>query len=314
MSPLWRSQPQEDTSLQAFLARLDEIRRGPLHELEAQLLEARALHPHALSATTARAEQEALGRAEACAERASSAASRACQALQALAEEARSGAGNDTEASLRRQSYAGVSMLLKSALHSYFQEQQEFRKQMEAKVNRQLRAAFPGADDTDLAVVAQGQRSAASAIQETVRQQPGLGPLDSAMALQMSRDRRDELENLSRAARELLQALSDIENLVDLQGQVIDDIGVHVEATRTKTAEARQQLDVCVSTAHARRRWWCGLCTLSIVVLVVILLIVVLIVHSRGKSSDRHSTMVQYFLVCSMAGLPVSCKGGIAAS
>merc|ERR550532_1690861 len=94
-SPLRRPQPQEDTRLQAFLVRLDEIQRGPMHELEAQLLEARALHPHALSANTARAEQEALARAEACADCASSAAHRACQALKAFAEDARSGAGSD---------------------------------------------------------------------------------------------------------------------------------------------------------------------------------------------------------------------------
>jgi len=311
-SPLRRPQPQEDTRLQVFLARLDEITRGPLHELEAQLLEARALHPHALNATTPRAEQEALARAEACAECASSAASRACEALSALAEEARSGAGNDTEASLRRQSYSGVSVLLQSALNSYFQEQQTFRTQMEAKVNRQLRAAFPGADDTDLAAVAQGQ-SAASAIQETVRQQPGLGPLDSAMALQMSRERRDELAKFARAARELLQVARDVKSLADLQGEVIDDIGVHVEAQRTRTTEVREDLEFTIASRARRRRWY-GFCTLAILILVMVLLIPLIFIILARKKSGNHSTTVRYLVTCVIAGLPIDCEGGIAAS
>ena len=89
--------------LQAFLAKLESVRLGPLQELEASLTEAQGLHVAALSATTARAEKDvrasvsfcqlvpssvlqfstasalrmqALLKAEACAERASAAASR----------------------------------------------------------------------------------------------------------------------------------------------------------------------------------------------------------------------------------------------
>jgi len=251
-----------------------------LHELEALLLEAKALHSHALQATTARAEQEALSRAESCAERASAAASRTCRALTALAGEASAGAGGGaTEVNLRRQSFAGVSVLFQNALNSYFQAQQAFRTEMEAKVSRQLRAAFPEADDAAVAAVAEGQLSAASTIQDASRSQPGTGPLSTAMALQMSRDKCDELERLARAARELQQAFLDVESLVDSQGEVIDDIGRHIESTRNKTNEAREQL---LQASRSRRccRWrWCAIITL---VLIVVLLLVILVVgHFR---------------------------------
>merc|ERR1712062_28290 len=117
----------------------------------------------------------------------------------------------------------GVSVLLESALNSYFQEQQAFQAQMKAKGNGQLCAAFPGADDTGLAVVAQGQHRAAFAIQET-------------MTLQMSHDRYAKLENLARAAQELQQALKDVRSLINQQGE--NAIGGHNEATPTETGEA----------------------------------------------------------------------------
>merc|ERR1712008_58019 len=95
-------------------------------------------------------------------------------------------------------------------------------------------------------------------------------------------------------------------------GEVIDDIGAHIDETRTKTDEARQQLELTVDW-HARRRCRCGLIALSILVLAIVLLVVLLIIFN-GKKSGGHSIMVQYIVVCSMAGLPISCKGGIAAS
>jgi len=272
----WSRSRQRD-SLQAFLAKLESVRRDPLHELEALLLEAKAVHLHALQATTARAEKEALHRAESCAERASAAAARTCRALQDLTSEVDALSGETdsaTERRLRRQSFAGVSVLFQNSLNAYFQAQQEFRAEMEAKVSRQLRAAFPEADDAAVAAVAAGHHSAASAIQDTVRLQPGSSPLSGAMALQATRERCDELESLAKAARELRQAFLDVESLVHAQGDFIDDIEGHVSATRVQTKSAQEQLELANASRRACRCRWCALLIIFLSVAVIFILVI----------------------------------------
>eukprot|EP00442_Polarella_glacialis_P015927 CAMPEP_0115142640 /NCGR_PEP_ID=MMETSP0227-20121206/60277_1 /TAXON_ID=89957 /ORGANISM="Polarella glacialis, Strain CCMP 1383" /LENGTH=89 /DNA_ID=CAMNT_0002551279 /DNA_START=1 /DNA_END=267 /DNA_ORIENTATION=- len=77
-----------------------------------------------------------------------------------------------------------------------------------------------------------------------MRLQAGSGPLSTATALQATREKCDELASLARAARELRQAFLDVENLVDSQGEVLDDIASHVAATRDRTKAVQEQLEL----------------------------------------------------------------------
>eukprot|EP00438_Fugacium_kawagutii_P000242 Skav212287 [mRNA] locus=scaffold732:431610:436260:- [translate_table: standard] len=71
---------------------------------------------------------------------------RTSQMLRDLAAEPSSSSGS--EGALRRQALAGVSVLFQNALNSYFQAQVSFRQEMESKVSRQLKAAFPQAEES----------------------------------------------------------------------------------------------------------------------------------------------------------------------
>lgn len=255
---------RQETALEAFLSQVESIRGGPLRELEQLHQEAKVQHTLALRATTAKNEREALARAESCADRATAAASRACKALQALGAEVRGAPPDSTEATLRKQSFAGVSVMFQNAMNAYFQAQQAFRTEMETKVSRQLRAAFPEATDAAVAAVAAGQ-SAASAIEDTIRLQQGTGPLSTATALKASRANMDELKELQRSVFQLKQTFLGFQSLVDSQGEVIDDIERHMATTRDRTRQAQEELERAHASRRAcRARWIVTLCILVI--------------------------------------------------
>lgn len=261
-------------SLDVFLSKLDEIRHGPLHELQGLHREAQALHNLALHATNAATEQDAIHRAESCAEKASAAAKRTCEALQEL-KTAASAPANPTEANLRRQSFTGVSVLFQNALNSYFQAQQVFRTEMEAKVSRQLRAAFPEADPAEVAAVVAGRGSAASTIQDTLRNQPDMISLGTITSLRATKEQCDELETLATAARELRQAFLDVSVLVNAQGEVIDDIAAHLMATRDQTRATRDVLENTVARQRTCRMRWCIAVTLAILILALVVALLI---------------------------------------
>jgi t-SNARE complex subunit (syntaxin) len=236
-----------------------------------ELAESRILHFQALRAVAAKAEEDALTSIEACAERATSSASRTCKALQELSPETQPGLTN-SEKNLRRQSFSGIMVLFQNSLNAYFTAQQAFRAQMEAKVSRQLRAAFPDADDAAVAAVASaGHRSASTAIQQTLLFQPGTTQLNTSVALTAARLRTDEVERLADVAAGLKKAFLDFENLVVSQGEVIDDIGRHIQATLEQTKHAVDTLQVAES-AHRKRSW--RNCVLMIVIAVALCILI----------------------------------------
>lgn len=250
--------------LKAFLERLEAVQWGPLRELKTRLSEAQVLYERALNATHERAEREAEKKVESCARAASAAASQICQCLKELAPpvsedgiEIGDSVGSGTEANLRRQCFARVSLDFQTSLNEHFQAHQDFKVKMQAKVSRQLRAAFPEADAEALAAVAAGQRSAAGAIQDSVLMQPGSGPLSMATALQATWEHCDELASLARAAEELLQAFRFAESLVQSQGDVITDIEAHLALTRRRIGAGREALVLATRARRACRcRYW----------------------------------------------------------
>ncbi|CAK8989142.1 unnamed protein product [Durusdinium trenchii] len=275
---------RREDPLTAFLSKLENVRTGPLHELEGSLGEASQIHKAALCATTAAAEKQALLQAEACAAKASKAAARTSQELRSLAAEPSSGVlPGGSEAALRRQALAGVSVLFQNALNSYFQAQVSFRQEMEAKVSRQLRAAFPEAEESVVEAVAAG-RSAASTIQEAMQRQSGTAPLTTANALQATRERCDELASLARAARDLSQLFIDVESLVNSQGEILNDIGSHIASTRESTKRGHDEL-LRASAQQSACRWrWLAL---GLLVVIAVLIIIFTVLEHQPSHSLR---------------------------
>lgn len=269
-----------DKALQDFLVKLENIRLGPLHELESVLSEAKAVHSQALSATNPRVETEALRRAEMCAEHASTTASRTYKELQAIAGDIDAPNLAVGEQSLRKQAFSGVSVLLQNAINSYFESQQAFRTKMEAKASRQLRAAFPDANDVAVAAVASSQCTAASAIQQSLQIHPGAGPLRASTVVHVAQGRSNELANLSHAARELKQAFLDVQSLVDTQGTAVDDISRHVAETRERTSNARRQLEAMEASRRSACRCYCWLAVVAVLIGAMMFLFVIL--HHNG--------------------------------
>merc|ERR1719506_3635359 len=127
-----------------FLARVEALRKGPLHELETLLAEAKSLQRKVLQATTAITEKQALRNVEGCYDRAGHVATRAAEALQELSSETSIAVrGGSSQADLRRQSLAGTSSKLQQAVGAVFQAQKEFSEALATKRSRQLRVAFP---------------------------------------------------------------------------------------------------------------------------------------------------------------------------
>jgi len=184
------------------------------------------------------------------------------------------------ETSLRKQAFSGVSVILKNAINAYFEMQQAFRAEMEAKASRQLRAAFPDANDVAVAAMASRQPSSASAIQQSVQVHPGVSPLRTVTALQVTQGANDEVANLARAARDLRQAFLDIQSLIETQGSAVDDISRHVAETRLRTRRAREQLELAHASRRTACKCYCGLAVFLI--LIGALMVGVVLLHRSG--------------------------------
>lgn len=276
-SPSQAAAASSDDPLQRFISRLEEVRQGPMRELEAELVKCESLHANALHATIATAEKEALAKVELCAERASTAAQRICTALQALAAEV-DACMDKTEARIRKLQLTRVSALFQDVLNTYYQAQQSFRREMEAKVSRQLRVAFPEADDVAVAAVA-AHSSAASVIQGGMRSSPsGASNPSIALALLAAREKCDELECLATAARELRQRFVDVEIHIMAQGEAIDDIGQHVDATRTRTQAVIEELERANALNSATR---CRCFALSLILIGILVVALLMAFHSK---------------------------------
>lgn len=256
--------------VERFLQKLQELQQGPLHELEALLKESKGLHEQALRAAQPQKEQEALRKVEVCSSQASAVAKKTVQGLDALRKEDVEGT-----AGLSQQAFNGVSAAFKKTLEAFFQAQQNFRASMDEKVTRQLRAAFPEADEAQLRDIAAGQRTAAGAITSTMAASTGrTGTLDGGRALQVKREQLDELEVLARTAKELQQAFLDIDNLVSAQGEVIDDIAAHVHQTKDQTEATGHQLDTAIRSNARCRKMGCVITVATVMVLVVAFFVV----------------------------------------
>eukprot|EP00930_Biecheleria_cincta_P082417 TRINITY_DN72151_c0_g1_i1.p1 TRINITY_DN72151_c0_g1~~TRINITY_DN72151_c0_g1_i1.p1 ORF type:complete len:333 (-),score=66.72 TRINITY_DN72151_c0_g1_i1:22-1020(-) len=266
----------KETPLEAFVKKLDGIKYGPLRDLEFILRDARDLQVQALTATSAKAEQDSVAKAEFYAQRASECAASTCQALQSMAVESRAGLPGSSEAALRSQSYAGATVLFQKRFRQYFQEQLEFKEKMEEKMQRQIRAMIPDADKMTVDAVAAGQASAASAIQATVGLQAGTGPLSPSTALQ-ARALLDPLAKLDEAAKQLVQILRDIETMVNSQQEVINDISSNISMTLQRTQEATRHLALANASRQAACRF--RMCILTVLSVIAAIVFVVMLSH-----------------------------------
>jgi len=234
----------DSITLRIFLSRLEDLQKGPLSEMDALMQEAKLLQTRTLQSTTAGGEKEAMKRVESCYARAGHIAALASSTLQELGAEATVAyaTSGGSQADLRRQSLAGASTQLQQQVSAIFQAQSGFRKALEAKRSRQLRAAFPDASQEAVAAVAARSRSAASTIQDTVALQPGSGAISTATAMMAAHEELDSLQELAESARMLKQAFDQVQLLVDTQGETIGDIAMHVRNTREDTEQARSVL------------------------------------------------------------------------
>lgn len=260
---------QRARQLQAFLEELQGISIGPLSELEGRLIEAKALHAHALRVTSAQAEREALTRVESCAKLASMAASLANRRLQKLAGEVNDASAGTTEANLRRQSFTGECARYQSLVHRLFQAQQAFKLEMEAKVRRNFRSSE---HDTDVVAAALAANSPSSTAQGFGSgSAAGGNTRTTATALEAMEVNNEELALLARAADELRQAFLDVESLVSVQGERLDDIEAALSRTQFRTHGAQEQLVLATEARRKCQYWWCVLATTMVGLIVVLL-------------------------------------------
>lgn len=273
-----RKLSHENASLletQNFLAIIEAIRKGPLHELDRLLVEAKSLQVKVLQATTPTVEKEALKRVETTYEKAGRAAQRATEALQELSSE--SSIATSSQADLRRQSLTGTSSKLQQAVRAQMQAQQEFREALEGKRSRLLRAAFPDASQQAVDAIAARSRSAASAIQDTVTLQPGSGDtLRTATAMMATHEDLSGLQELARSARMLKQAFEQAELMVSTQGEIFNDIESQVNTALRQTQQANEQLALTTQAQKSCRRRSFGIVGCVLVVLAVAVVVLVL--------------------------------------
>lgn len=287
ISWLWKSSDAElerhvdPNSLEAFLSRVEEVKTGPIVTVEAGLGVASELQEQALQAATAEAEREALKALETRSTEISTAGAAARAGLQALEQSLQSGNPQSADASIRANAVRALNERLRTAVSNHFTAQQSFREAMEAKVARQVRLAFPGASDHDIAEVIAGRTSASAVIAEC--QEQDIGSLRAA--LEATQDRCDDIQRLYENARDLRQMFNDLYIMVDHSGRVLDSIERQVASAKYETEGAVAELtNARRHRCESRRRC----CIVGVLLLVILAILALIFINHLSPKAPAH--------------------------
>merc|ERR1719271_25377 len=85
-------------------------------------------------------------------------------------------------------------------------------------------------------------------------------------------EKHQDILRLERSVADLAQMFQEMAVLVDSQGEMLDDIEVHVHKAKVYTAKAEENLITTRKAQHSAQKWMCFLAAVMLIVLLVILL------------------------------------------
>lgn len=162
-----------------------------------------------------------------------------------------------------------------------FQEMESVsRKEIEERAKRQARIAHPDASEAEIRQIVESDTQVfAQAVMGSNRTE------NATRALGAHKERRREMELVERQLLELIEILSETQELLVKQEEVIQTVDTQMADTKDQMVAANVDLKEATSKALSARskKWWClGICVLIVVIIVVIVVVYMLIVRGGG--------------------------------
>ena len=149
----------------------------------------------------------------------------------------------------------------------------EFRGKYKKRVERQLKIVHPNATNAEISDMVDNQESQQMFGQQ-VMQSKRHG--ETKAALDEVEKRHQDLMQIEKTVIELHELFTEMTQLIQQQGEVLDDIETHVANTVTYTEQANQEIDKAIEhRISTRKKLWCCMC-LGVVLLIVVVILVLI--------------------------------------
>jgi len=168
-----------------------------------------------------------------------------------------------------------VDRRLKQAINQFRNVEMEFRKRVQAQMERQYRIVRPDATDAEVREACE-DTSNQQVFSQALLQSDRRGQAQSV--LRQVEDRHVAIQKIEAQMIELAQLFEDMERMVVEQEAAIVQTEVKGEEVHENITKGNDEMVGAIDKARAknRKKWWCLLiCLLIIIVIVVIVVIVV---------------------------------------
>ena len=165
-----------------------------------------------------------------------------------------------------------------------------FREKYKKRVERQLKIVHPKATPAEISDMVDSQESQQLFGQQAMKSQRHG---ETRAALDEVEKRHGDLMQIEKTVIELHELFTEMTQLIQQQGEVLDDIETHVANTVTYTEQANQEIDKAIEhRISTRKKLWCCL-FLGFILLIVVGLVIIsqvapaLIGMSAKKDSSK---------------------------
>lgn len=164
---------------------------------------------------------------------------------------------------------------LKQALAKKHQElllnfqraQLDFKKMLQSQQIGEMRILCPEASDEEVIGMIQDGETASKLM---VKKMAGAHAV-VLEEVQRIFDKHQDILRLEQSVADLAQMFQEVAILVDAQGELLDQIEVHVHTANEYTGKAVKELHIAKKTQQNTRKWWCCLAIFLLIVVICIL-------------------------------------------
>ncbi|KAI4125877.1 MAG: hypothetical protein LQ347_005203 [Umbilicaria vellea] len=170
-----------------------------------------------------------------------------------------------------------VDRKLKTAINQYQQVERDFRRKLQAQMERQYRIVRPDASDAEVREACE-DTSNNQVFSQALLQSDRRG--QSQSALRAVQGRHEAIQKIESQMIELAQLFQDMEALVVQQEPAVIQIEQKGEEVTDNVGKANVEMDGAISKARSRNRkkWWCLLILLIIIIIIVVAVVVAVLV------------------------------------
>jgi len=182
--------------------------------------------------------------------------------------------------------HKGLTQQFLAFITKYSTQEQRYEDKLKMKLQRQYKIINPNATQAELSSLGD-RRGGANLFALQLGQDQ-----NARYALQDAKAQHEEIIQLEKNILELAQIFEQMSELVNRQGELVDNIELHVDESREQATRANKELKTAVVSARKsrKRKWWLiGCCTILFIVLMIIITIYVILPLVKKTKQETQS-------------------------